>query len=229
MLFGIYLNVCMMNYSFSVGVLYFALFLLIMTIFLLYPYFKNLANAFIFQKPTTFKTELNSTSKYNAKSHLLITIGLIILSSFTCNTINAIKQFKKNKIAKETTHIFKVTEHIVANETLPGIENSKNRWRYWMEYELENKKALIIYSMDINNRLRYFISKDTLNNKIILTPQKSNETAKQNDTLNYIKKPNDEVVVDGKFNNKNITILLQKFSIDSFPLLKQKPHFLPRE
>jgi len=229
MLAGIYLNVCMMNYSFSVGVLYFATFLLLVTLFLLYPYVKLLTKIFILQQPTTLKAINNSNSKYKINKLLLIALGILFVTAFTFNTAGAFKQYQKNIISKKKTQIYKVDVQIVNTDTLQAIENSKSRWRYWMEYEIENKKAIIIFSMDINNRMRYYYSKDTLNHQIILFPQKVEGAMQGTDTLNYLLKPNGQLEIKGDLNGKSNTILLHSFSIDSFPLLQRKPHFFPTE
>ncbi len=229
MLFGIYLNVCMMNYSFSIGVLYFALFLFIVTCFLLIPYVKILIKIFFLQQSSSVKPIGSDNSKYKLNSILLVFLCLLLLTSFSLNTAKAIKQHQNNLAAKRKTKIFKVVEHIQNNDTLQAIENSKNRWRYWVEYEIENRKALTIFSMDINNRLKYYYSKDTLKNLIILFPQKKEETTQNNDTLNYLIKPNGQLEINGKSDGKNYKVLLHSFSIDSFPLMRKKPHFLPTE
>jgi hypothetical protein len=229
MLFGIYLNVCMMNYAFSVGVLYFALFLFVATLFLLFPYAKKLIKLFLLQQPSSLKPIGGDNPKHKLNPILIITIGILLLVSFGFNTSKALKQHQKNLTAKRTTQIYKVVEHIQNNDTLQAIENSKNRWRYWVEYEIDNRKALTIFSMDINNRLKYYYSKDTLNNLIILFPQKNEETKQHNDTLNYLIKPNGQLEINGKSDGKNYNVLLHSFSIDSFPLMRKKPHFLPTE
>jgi hypothetical protein len=226
-LLGVYSNVIMMNYAFFIGVIYFAIILFSLSLYLLWPYTKKLWNFFWKNQEENLSSNAILIAKSLKYKFILLPLLLLTLISYSFNTYNALKSFKEKSIREKTTLIYKVDTFIANSDTVKAIENDNQRWQYWVEYENEGKKYLSIMPMNMSKANKYNILQDTLNGKIALSKTSKSENNEPPVILNYTRISDRAFTVNGNYAGQEIKVSLTKFYIDSLPLLIRKPNLLP--
>jgi hypothetical protein len=226
-LVGVYSNVVMMNYAFLIGVLYFAILLFSLSLYLLWPYTKKLWRFFWKNQQENLTADVIQNSKGSMHNNILLALLLLTLISFSFNTCNAFKSYKEKIVSEKTTLIYKVDTFISNADTLKTIENDNNRWQYWVEYENGGNKYLSIMPMNLSKTIKYTIAKDTVASTINLTKINKSEKNEFPIVFNYFKTSDKEIALNGEFNGQTIKVNMSRFYVDSLPLLKRKPSLLP--
>lgn len=226
-LLGVYSNVIMMNYAFFIGVIYFAIILFSLTLYLLGPNTKKLWNFFWNNQQEKLSSNFILNSKSSKRNFIVLSLIFVTLISYSFNTYNALKSYKEKAIREKTIVIYKVDTFISNTDTVKAVENDSKRWQYWVEYENERKKSLSIIPMNMSKTIKFNISKDTLANKITLSKTNNSENNESPVSLNYTKISDREFTVSGNYVGQEIKVSLTKFHIDSLPLLLRKPSLLP--
>ena len=130
--FGILLNIFALNMSYDVPVKLFSLHLLILSIIVLAPYFRDIVNFFVFNKTTKthkiypyFKTKKYRRIGYFFKSLIIIFLfSTIIVSNYT----NQFEYGRKSQLPP-LYGIYEVENFIINNDTLAPLLTDKTRWR----------------------------------------------------------------------------------------------------
>lgn len=224
---GVYINVVVMNYAFSIGVLYFALLLLVATLFLLYPYLKDLVRFFIFHESIGLRQE--STLPLNPRMNGIVLKGsiIIVVISFLCNFISAFSSYQLQKETELNTLIYKIEYQIENNDTIPPLEYSQKHWNFWVEMETEGIKQLTLMSKGVAKQERYTLTHNETASIFNLKPTDNNKNQDPID-LHYTRFGKDTLELEGMMNGQQIKIRMHELNIYNLPLLRQEPHFLPK-
>ena len=130
--FGILLNIFALNMSYDVPVKLYSLHLLILSIIVLAPYFKDIVRFFVLNKTTNshkiypyFKRTKYRRIGYFFKSLIIITLfSTMIISNYT----NQFDYGRKSQLPP-LYGIYEVENFIINNDTLAPLLTDKTRWR----------------------------------------------------------------------------------------------------
>src|SRR4030095_9541121 len=130
---SIMLNVIILNYTYQVGVLITSFYILLLALFLLTPYARQLIHFFFTKQPIALSQNKYAPDK-NLKTKLLKIIATIfICSSFTLNARFAYNVYTKRETTNHSRKYSLVKNYMVNNDTLRLIENDTICWRFWSE------------------------------------------------------------------------------------------------
>lgn len=223
LLLPLLLNVIMLNYSFSIGVLHFSVFLLSLDVYLLLPYAGNLYRLFFCQQPVSLIIRAYPLiTPWKKKGIQLICISLIGIS-FIPQTIRALRWQKDDRIAAKNNSIFGITHFVLNGDSIAPVLNDPIRWQFIMEGIKRSVPYLAIIPMDIRQTKYYtIVSQDSIKHCITIKSRENNDSSKL--ILHYqdcgYNNRHIETTLDG---NKISADLLRIIPDSSLNLLKGKP------
>lgn len=215
---AVMLNVVIMNFCYDVPVKIFSSHLLIITLFIFYPYSKALYEFLILHKFASIKihepiviVKLANWVKIGLK--ILIIIGIPSLSIFQEITyLNEEGFYTKHSLSGA----YKINTFILNKDTLLPADSDSRRWN---KIILENDYAKINITDD--SSLFYNVYIDSINKTLTFNlPGDSSE----NYNFNYEKNSND-IVISGLYKSDSVQILLKKDS-KKYQLINSKFHWI---
>jgi hypothetical protein len=215
------LNVIILNYTYQVGVFTLSFYILLLDLFLLAPYAKQLAYFFLTKQAVKLSQNEYSPRK-NLKTRLPKIIAILFIAySFISNTRFAYNLYEKRERANQSRKYSLVTNHIVNNDTLRFIENDTTCWRIWSEREIDGKRFVTIATMKPGVAETYMVEQDTLKHYLTLHPFNQKNIASLN--FSYTDMNNNNWCLEGMIKQKNIKVELRKINPDTIVnLLKTK-------
>ncbi len=215
------LNVVILNYTYQVGVLILSFYILLITLFLLTPYTKQLLR-FFFNKQMVVLFQNEYVPDKNFKTKLLkIMAMLLISSSFILNIKSAYNLYSKTESINNSRQYSLVKNYVVNNDTLKLIENDTVCWRIWSERVTGGKRFVTIAPMKPGVYKIYVIERDSSKHSLTLHPFNQNDTTSLNFSYTDIDQINWRL--DGAIKQKNIKVELQKINPNTtVNLLKTK-------
>jgi len=223
-IFIILLNVVVINYTYVIGVLEFSILLLLVTIYLLFPYFKNL---WLFFLSNQFVNQSTNLPYYKIstpwKKYTVTSLGLIVVAStFILNIHAGYSRYTKFEAINNSRNFSTIKNFVINNDTLKyHIEGDTVGWRFWSERVVQEKMMVTLCVMDIPASKSYFLKRDSAGKTLTLIPANKNDTSQIKFTWNDLDKTNWHL--DGVIEGKHIIADLQKIDPDStLKLLKVK-------
>ncbi len=219
-------NIVAINYAYSVGLLYVSAFLLCMVLYLLAPYFRKLIRLFYYQQPVSLAVyQYRFTTVWKTYA-LHIGVGLLVLSSFYCNTLDAGQRFLRIRNHSNTEKKYRVNTLIVDNDTIPRPAENAIQWKYWQEGSTLKYDYVSIIMAD-NTPQNFKLKKDSVHHALTLTPIGGTDTTLLHFQYNVI---NDTSwILCGVVDKKNVVAEFTKSpTTDSMQFQKIVPRVLPR-
>lgn len=218
---SIMLNVIILNYTYQIGVLITSFYILLLALFLLTPYARQLVH-FFFTKPPVILSQDEYALDKNIKTRLLKIIATIfICSSFMLNTRFAYNLYAKRETINHSRKYSLVKNYIVNKDTLRLIENDTIRWRFWSERVADGKRFVTIGTMKPGIIQTYVIEQDASKHHLTLHPFNQGDTAPLNFSYTNINK--NDWYLEGDIKQKQIRVELERINPDTvMNLLKTK-------
>lgn len=215
-LFIVLLNVVMLNYTYVIGVLEFSILLLLVTIYLLFPYFKNLwlfffSNQFVNQSINLRDYKISTPWK----KYTVTSLGLIVVATtFILNTNAGYSRYTRFEAINNSRNYSAVKFFVINNDTLKNhIEGDTIRWRFWSERVVDEKLMVTLCVMNTRASRSYFLKRDSVGKILTLMPVNKKDTSQIKFTWNDLDKINWHL--DGVVKGQHITADLQKINPDS--------------
>ncbi|MEO5563395.1 MAG: hypothetical protein ABIR18_08170 [Chitinophagaceae bacterium] len=206
---SVMLNVIMLNYTYQIGVLITSFYILLMTLFLLAPYARQLIRFFFTKQPTVlFSNKYTPSTKW-----FRLILFLLIGTSFFVSTRNAYNRYARAEHVNQSRQYYLVKKHIIDNDTLKFIENDPGCWRLWSERIVDGKGYVTIATMKPGATKTYQLDRDTLKHILILHPSNQPDTTSLNFTYSDIDNSNWEL--QGIIREKNVRMELQHIRPDT--------------
>jgi hypothetical protein len=218
---SVMLNVILLNYTYQVGVLLLSFYILLLDLFLLAPYARQLLY-FFFTKQAVELSQNEYVPDKNFKTRLPKIIAILFIGySFIANTRFAYNLYEKRERANQSRKYSLVTNHVVNNDTLRFVINDTACWRIWSERVIDGKRFVTIATMKPGVASTYMIEQDTLKHFLTLHPFNQKDTASLN--FSYTNINNSNWCLEGVIKQKNVKVELQKINPDTMVnLLKTK-------
>lgn len=244
---GTMLNVVMINIGFDIGVTYYSLLLLTATLYLLFPYLTSIISFLLSKQPVLlYQQPKSSNSKLN-KTIFIFSAGLFIISAIA--SINdVLSRYGKTLMVTETGKLawhktkktFSVTSHIQNADTMKMVIGDSARWKYWTEYEGEDKNYVTVLTMHDDIAYNFSLADDTARKTIQLEPKKQPDYIVINVDTIYLPKSGDTTrytfsyITNNSTKEKTLTDTLHKMVLvikeitnEDWPLLKKRNKFFP--
>jgi hypothetical protein len=206
---SVMLNVIMLNYTYQIGVLITSFYILLIALFLLAPYARQLTRFFFTkQLVTLFSNEYSPPPKW-----FRIIMFLLIGGSFFVSAKSAFNRYANGERVNHSRQYSLVRKHIVENDTLKLVENDTACWRLWSERTVNGKRYVTIAAMKPGAIKTYQLAQDTLKHTLVLHPFNQKDTTSLNFTYTDIDKRNWNL--EGHIGEKNIRIELQHIQPDT--------------
>jgi hypothetical protein len=216
-------NVVVINFCFDVPVKLFAVNLLLMAIFLLAPDIKRVTDFFFRNKAVPAVNYQPIFSKWPINlAWLVIRFAVIVsviysITMFVWNKYNVSGDgaFKKTPLFG----IYAVEKFVKNNDTLKISSVDTTQWK---TLNIVFPKQAVIQMM--NNDMKYYsVLTDTLNKKIELY---ENDNPINKSMLFYSLTDSTHLILNGKFKDDSVYIQLRRQSLNEFPLLNRKFHWV---
>ncbi|WP_165872266.1 DoxX family protein [Tenacibaculum sp. M341] len=212
------INVVIIDIGYDVRVKMFAIHLLLMTIMLLSPYFKNLLNLFIYNKSTEPIVEkpLFITSKGKKASKLiklLICVG--IGTSFFMSFSERIER-RYTKVAPTFTGNHVVQQFLINGDT---IKQADYKWKSIL-FNSDSRLPGSVKVINESNKNNYYSLKaDTLKKEITLYSFR--DTSEVKAVFVYKKRSKKEFVFKGKLESDSIFIKTKVHELNEYRLMEE--------
>ena len=219
---SVMLNVIILNYTYQIGVLITSFYILLLALFLLAPYVRQLFYFFFTRQSVNLSQNKYSPVK-NLKTRSLKIIGIILISSsFIANARFAYSIYAKREDTNHSRKYSLVKNYMVNNDTLRLIENDTICWRFWSERVTDGKRFVTIGTMKPGITQTYIIEEDNVNHHLTLHPFNHGDTSSLN--FNYTEDINkNDWCLEGVIKQKQIKVELQRINPDTIMnLLKTK-------
>lgn len=225
MLFFILINIVVLNYAFSIGVLGLASFLLLMTCYLLAPYVQNLWRFFANEPASVLQRVCQYRLATPWKRWTLIAATVLFVGSSYLLSINkAYIRYTKRFADNRSTTYFTVNTFVCNSDTLGAVPESDTiRWRYWTERITGSETTITVYTTKPGTVKSYTASKDSANHLLVLrSPGSADTTA----LLTYALLDS-TTRVEGSIEGKKVIASLQQITPNAyFKLLKVQPQII---
>lgn len=218
---SVMVNVILLNYTYQIGVLILAFYILLIALFLLAPYANSLY-IFFFKKQETFLGQIKYIPPKNVRSVLFTFITLSILGlCYFFSFRSALNLFNRRAAINATRKYYLVKDYVVNNDSMRLIENDTLRWRFWSESMIDGKRYVTIASMNPEILSAYTCQQDTLKHSLKLFSSGNN--AKDSIVFTYSDEGPNHRTLTGMIKQKNVIVAMQQINPDSsLHLLRSK-------
>jgi len=219
------LNITMLNYAFQIGVLITSLYMLLMTLFLLAPYSRQVLRFFFASQPALLvQPEYMPGKNFKTVSFKIILLAFLGISFF----VNIRSSYKDYIIASSIANSRQyslVKNYVAGMDTLKLIDKDTVCWRIWSERIASGKLTVTITTMNPAFFRTYWIARDTAKHLLTLRPLSPTDSSSFTFTYKELNKNNWRL--EGVFKQKNISVDLQRVSPDTtVTLMKSKRTFI---
>jgi hypothetical protein len=215
------INVVMLNYTYQIGVLILSFYILLVTLYLLAPYARQLSRFFFARQPVLLPPyEYTPPRNWKTTGVKLIAI-LFMISSFGFNIQKVYSVYTKTAGINRTRQYSLVKTFVADSDTLHLIENDTICWRLWSERVVDGKRMVTIAPMKTDSYKTYSLDRDTVHHTLSLHPVGPGDTASF--FFHYTALNNTDWRLDGAARQKHLSVLLQHIRPDTlYSLLKTK-------
>jgi len=158
---SVMVNVVMLNYTFQIGVLMLSFYILVVTLFLLAPYFRRLSSLFFRQRGASLVRNDYVPVKSVTTRVIKWTAGVLICCSFLASTQYAHSLFERRKLSRRSAQFFRVTNFVMDSDTLRPSVDDTICWRWWNERTSNGKRYVTITFSQAGSEKTYTIQRDT--------------------------------------------------------------------
>jgi len=219
---SVMINVIMLNYTYQVGVLILSFYILLVILFLLAPYARQLSRFFFTKEPATLSQQIYVPAK-NYKTKLFRIIAFLLLTcSLLTNTRSAYSLYARREMTDHSRQYSLVKNYILDNDTMKLFENDSLCWRIWSERITDGKRFVTIATMNPDTYKTYLLEQDTSKHNMILHPFNQHDTASINFLYSRINDVNWRL--EGVFRQKKIQVELQRINPDTTVRLLKTKH-----
>ncbi len=220
-IFGTLVNILMLNVGFDIGVTYYIINLLIVCIYLLYPYLQSIFQFFI-QKD---KVKIYEQSIYplNKGSRFIyyIPIMLFIISAFF-NIKKPIQHYLAASKVNQSSRTFDVLTQLNNTDTIKMTLGDTLRWKYITTYIQDGKEFATISTMSYGNKYNFRYNRDSLGKFIYLFDDKRGQKYSFAYSIDNASK--ELKLIDS---SQHFELVIKEFTNEDWPLLKKRNKFLP--
>ena len=213
--------VVMMDFCFNVPVRLLASHLLIISIFLILEDRQKLLNVFLLNKPTqsTVYTPLIAHPKWRKVFFgLQILFVISILYTSISMSIDSEKKFGHNVPHVPLYGVYNTAYFIRNKDTIPPLETDSLRWKQLVIDDSSWNQSGII-QFNTGRKTFCHVQADTV--KQILLIQSKTDTA-ENYSLNYFKPDPNHILLEGRWRNDSIKVLMSKYDLNNYLLYREK-------
>jgi len=209
-------NVVCFNIYYNVVVKLLSMQLLFITIYMLVPDIPKLVKFFVYLQPVSL-AEKQYTFSTPWKKYVLIALLLIPVWA-TYNAVVTFIERGKKDIARQQQKVYDVTSFVRGKDTLPPLLTDTFRIKRLAFTAYRGSKFAVAYTMK-DVPVNYDYTWDSTGKKITLI---DNDDSTKKYTLHYTELPKNQLSVIGNWQGQNVTMLLDKFEIDSMQIVKEK-------
>jgi hypothetical protein len=222
------INVILLNYVFVVGVLDLSVLLFIISLYLLHPYLRALYGFFLKEQLVFLPQPVYNGSSKPVKYILPGAAILLVLVSFTLNTIGAYQRYTTAETVNRSKKYSAVKKFSIDNNSLKPFAGDTICWQFWSERVVKNKLLVTVATMDAHGSKSYALTRDSINHLITLLPLLQKDTTAM--IFHYKDIDRQTWYLEGDIKGKRIMAELQKIDPDTtLTLLKTKRTFLNRD
>lgn len=218
---SVMLNVILLNYTYQIGVLILSFYILLLILFLLAPYARQLLLFFFTKRPVVLFQNEYIPGK-NLKTTLFRTAFMLFIGySFIANTRFAHSVYVRREQANQSRRYSLIKSHVVDGDTLRLVENDASRWRVWSERITDGKRLVTVATMKPGMATTYRVRQDTAQHHLTLSPVGPGDTSSLQFSYTNIDRNNWRL--EGVVRQKTVKLELEKVQPDSLmKLLKIK-------
>lgn len=208
---SVMINVILINYAFSVGVLITSILLFLICLFLLAPFITQLFQFFFLNKLATLDTPSYRSERKGPTVFLTIIGGFLLLLSFSSNIRASYLVYGLRKASLESQQYYVVRNVDTGNAQPSRATPDSLNWISWYENVRRGKRLVTIRSQ-VAEKL-YLLEKDSLQKQLRLIPV----NRPKEDTLSFTYSQINErdLQLEGRINHIPARIRLQKANVDS--------------
>jgi hypothetical protein len=211
-------NVVCFNIFYNVPVKILSIQLLVITLFLLAPFFKKLVQVFYCLKPVSLAEKIYVFTTPWKKYLLGACLWLIPAWAVFLTLKDTLKFQRDIAESAKKQQLYNVTTFINGNDTLSPLLTDTLRWKRIFFTNYRKDKYAIVYNMN-EGKDYYGYTWDSINRTITLTDA---DTTKKY-VFHYSISAKDQFNMTGKWHGgKDVNVYFDKFYTDSMPLIKEK-------
>lgn len=215
--FAIMVNVFMLNLCFDISVKLYSLFLIFLSLLLIFPYAKQLYIFFVLKQQAQLFAEKNVSITIKNINVVPFAKWLVVLILFADALAIYFKEnnFNDDKAARPFLHgAYQVVNFTKNNDTLPPLLTDNFRWRRMFVH----RNGYLITQLMNDEMKDYDLAIDSAKKEFLF---KSNEDSVVH-LLQYQNFSDTSIVLQGKFYNDSIKVNLIKINWQNLPLLKNE-------
>lgn len=213
--------VVMMDFCFNVPVRLLASHLLLISIFLMLEDRQKLLNVFFLNRavPATLYTPLITHRKWRKVVHVFLAIlAMSLLYTSIIMAIDSEKKFGRDAPHIPLYGVYNTAYFIRNNDTIPPLETDSLRWKQLVIDDSSwNQSAIIQFNE--GRRAVCNIHADTIR-QILLIGLKT--ATAENYSLNYSKPDPGRILLEGRWRNDSIKVLMTKYDLNNYLLHREK-------
>jgi hypothetical protein len=233
-------NVFMLNMSYDVGVKLFSFHLLMMSVFLIAPDMRRLANYFVLRRPIEFVPD-EPLIKSRAWNRLIIVAQVACVCYLGAGEFRDASQWVEGRHQRQLANpyygIWAVKEFALNGESRPPLATDSSRWQsvvFDQPDSWDGKDGLMIQFMDGQRRL-FFTSPDSA--KHVLKLQRLDDNRTSNSALRGLLPPlpfstelriessePNNVTIQGEFDGQQVRAVLERKQ-STFPIFNSGFHW----
>lgn len=214
---SVMVNVILLNYTFSIGVLWLSSYILLVALFLLAPSMERLIRFFFSWEPVTLQRDSYLPARSKTTILLRVVAIGVILTSFILNTQLVYGLFKRRETARRSAQYSMVRHFIVNGDSLRAAGRDTLSWQSWSERTSGGKRYVTIVSNGQADGTTYTVDRDTGQHLLSLRGLDAKDTSVWR--FSY----RDMTPTDWRLEGKAIRVDLMRVEPDTlFSLLKKK-------
>jgi len=213
------INVVSLNIFYNVVVKLFSMQLLLYTLFLFYPYLRRLLRLFFTGQPISLATkhyQFQAPQKKYALTAVLIGAPLVLL---TVGGFGIVKRYQRNARNARLQKYYEINT-FVAKDTLPPLSTDTLRWkRLLISYSAYTPTPYaVVWSMQDDEDYYYFEIDSAKKTFTLKDPSDS----MRRHIFTFSNPAKTQLLLTGKWNEKDVQILMNDIPIDSMWLVKER-------
>jgi hypothetical protein len=165
---SVMVNVIVLNYTFQIGVLMLSFYVLLVTLFLLAPYFRQLFRFFFAHEQASVALNAYKPMAGPKTQVPKIVAGVLIAASFIANALYIHNVYERRAAVKRSAQYYRVKTFVMNGDTLRPPENDTISWRWWNEWTAGGKRYVTITPMKLTAGKTYTVSRDTVKGMLSL-------------------------------------------------------------
>jgi len=211
------LNVAMMNFAYDVPVKLLASHLVLISVFLMAPDLGRLAKVLVLNKPVAARSAPRPKRWLRLSS---ATVQTLLIGMFLFATIRGAnsgdKQYGDGAPKPPMYGLYEVEEFVRNRQTLPPLLTDRSRWKNVI---IERPGAIGVRMMD-NSMRNYVTETDQAKQTLTITIRKASNV------LRYSQPDADHIMLAGKLDGEDLTLMLRRVDVSKLRLLSRGFHWI---